>query len=177
MKRIKRVSIFDNSLNKLLSANEMTETIGGQGYGQMNNCFFDCIAYISKKYGRTEYNPSDYCNDYHTGNLRNDDGWSGSRIPGDCLYGPEVNESSYNYFGNYFETSGNGWATGSDITSLVNGSGTTMGAFTYSGGDLHAVILESYSDGYYSYYDPSSGSYSRIKASEVKVAANATGIR
>ena len=47
MKKLSKLSIFDECMNPELSENEMRETVGG--YGGTNDCFFDCMAYITKK--------------------------------------------------------------------------------------------------------------------------------
>lgn len=48
MKKLSKLSIFDECMNPELSENEMRETVGG--YGGTNDCFFDCMAYITKNW-------------------------------------------------------------------------------------------------------------------------------
>lgn len=192
MKKLSKLSIFDECMNPELSENEMRETVGG--YGGTNDCFFDCMAYITKKLGGDNTSPSYFMNDYVNGAGNLNDNWEVTKVPGDGLYGPQMfddngnlNEDISNYMSNYFNTVDNtsgsgGWTTGSsDISSLFDdkktGSGVVMGAYKVDESTSHAVIFESYSDGVYTYYDPSTGNRGSVSDSDVLGAIKATGLR
>ena len=172
MKKLSKLSIFDECMNPELSENEMRETVGG--YGGTNDCFFDCMAYITKKLGGDNTSPSYFMNDYVNGAGNLNDNWEGTKVPGDGLYGPQMFDDN---------TSGSGgWTTGSsDISSLFDdkktGSGVVMGAYKVDESTSHAVIFESYSDGVYTYYDPSTGNRGSVSDSDVLGAIKATGLR
>ena len=57
------------------------------------------------------------------------------------------------------------------------GSGVVMGAYKVDESTSHAVIFESYSDGVYTYYDPSTGNRGSVSDSDVLGAIKATGLR
>lgn len=191
MRKLNKLSIFDECMNSELSEREMRETVGG--YGGTNDCFFDCMAYITEQFGGSS-TPSYFMNDYVNGAGNLNDSWEGTKVPGDGLYGPSMfdesgalNEDIANYMSNYFDivdnTSGSGgWTTGdTDISSLFDdektGSGFIMGAYRVDESTSHAVIFESYSDGVYTYYDPSTGTRGSASGGDVLGAIKATGLR
>ncbi len=191
MKKLSKLSIFDECMNPELSESEMRETVGG--YGGTNDCFFDCMAYITEQFGGDNTSPSYFMNDYVNGAGNLNDNWEGTKVPGDGLYGPPIFDKSgalngdiANYMSNYFEivdntTGSGGWTKDSDIQSLFDdektGSGFIMGAYRVDESTSHAVIFESYSDGVYTYYDPSTGNRGSASGGDVLGAIKATGLR
>ena len=108
MKKLSKLSIFDECMNPELSESEMRETVGG--YGGTNDCFFDCMAYITEQFGGDNTSPSYFMNDYVNGAGNLNDNWEGTKVPGDGLYGPPIFDKSgalngdiANYMSNYFE--------------------------------------------------------------------------
>lgn len=192
MKKLSKLSIFDECMNPELSENEMRETVGGGGYGGDNMCFFNCMAYLQEKIEGISVSPSYIAQDYYDGNGCTTDNWTGTGNSLDRDYGPEIygsnnmpNQDAFNFFDNYFDMDGSGWTTGSDVSSFFDngysssdstGSNYVVGVFGTSE-RAHAVIFQSYDDGKYTYYDPTSGSTGTISADQVLYAGKVNGCK
>lgn len=152
------------------------------------------MAYITEYFGGSS-TPSYFMNDYVNGAGNLEDEWEGTRVPGDGLLGPSMydkngalNEDIADYMANYFNTvdddssASSKWSVGdSYIADLFDdeksGSGIVMGAYKVDESTAHAVIFESYSDGVYTYYDPSTGKRGSASYGQVLGAIKATGFR
>lgn len=181
MKKLVRLSVAqlltDPTFCKI-SSEEMHFYTGGDGvltdeewknggYGQWNNCLYDCISYIGRQYGYDQ-KPEWYCGDYGRGYNDPNDDWYGSGCDLDMFTGPDMyangqlNEKIFTYMSTYFDTEGSGWVTESDTQTLFQGASDNqfvMGTFrSYdSEGNVcyHSVVLKSFENGVYTYYDPS----------------------
>lgn len=74
----------------------------------------------------------------------------------------------------YFDTEGSGWVTESDTQTMFQGASDNqhvLGMFRVSGEDgkvgYHAVVLQSYGNGVYTYYDPSTNQQGTIDKDSV----------
>lgn len=192
MKKLSKLSIFDECMNPELSENEMRETVGGNGgdYSQ-NWCFFNCMAYLHKEYRGYNIDASSIATDYFQGTANTNDDWNGTGDIKDYAYGPMAytdkerttpNQELFDYMSNYFETDTGSWEQ-NKVSSLFNKNGSTVsgeyvvGIFGSSSGKYHAVIFESYSDGKYKYYDPSYKTESTVDEKYVQFAGKVTGYK
>ena len=192
MKKLNKLSIFDECVNPELSESEMRETMGGNGddYSQ-NWCFFNCMAYLHKEYRDYDIDASSIATDYYKGTGDTRDDWEGTGEIEDYAYGPmayadeektEPNQELFSYMQNYFETDSGSWEQ-NDVSSLFDDEGNTapgeyvVGVFENSKGGYHAVIFESYNDGVYTFYDPSTDTRSTVEAKKVHFAGKVTGYK
>ena len=130
--------------------------------------------------------------------LSDNDGWSGSQdeyeengprtfLPDpDDPQGAIFNPSIMEYFQSKFTMGSDTWTRGStdihDMYFTASGSRNSSGELFAvihpgSGSNTHAVILESYSNGAYSYYDAQNNCHSSIPANRIIVAGEITGSR
>ncbi len=193
MKNLSRLSVAqllaDSTFSKI-SSEEMRSYTGGDGvltdeewssggYGQKNNCLYDCISYIGRQYGYDQ-RPEWYCGDYGTGYNDPNDDWYGSGYSDDMFYGPDMyvdgqlNENIYKYMSTYFDTEGSGWVTESDTQTMFQGASDSqyvLGMYRITGDDgsvvYHSVVLQSYGDGNYTYYDPSTNTQGKVAKDDV----------
>ena len=189
MVTLKRLTVGDMIVNPTLTKltqEEMHSFTGGDGtddwadggYGKANKCLYDCISYIGRFYGY-DRTPDWYSTEYVYGSFNKDDDWAGSGNFNDAMRGPdmykdnELNGDIYSYMTNFFDTSGSGWVTESDTQNSFGTSddGTkVMGVYMITDPETgkvgyHAVILESFENGVYSYYDPSNNTRGTIEKS------------
>ena len=169
--------------------------IGTISAGQ--GCLYCILEYVGSKYGLS-YSANDYSNDYVYGTLSDNDGWSGSldeyeeNGPRTFLPDPDdpqgaiFNPSIMEYFQSKFTMGSDTWTRGStdihDMYFTASGSRNSSGELFAvihpgSGSNTHAVILESYSNGAYSYYDAQNNCHSSIPANRIIVAGEITGSR
>lgn len=158
-------------------------------FGDKRACYYTCLAYFASKYG-WDCSPRKFSNDYYNGNMDPNDGWEGTYDKTEKWEGPNVgsfidgqwvpNPTAYDYMSNYFETEGSAWSRGAEVEGLLsNGSGYVMGVIDMKNesNNKHAVILQSYSDGTYSYYDPQRGQHGTCAAFELIYAGKVTGLK
>ena len=192
MRKLNKLSIFDECMNSELSESEMRETVGGNGNDYSQNwCFFNCMAYLHKEYKGYSIDASSIATDYFQGTAYANDDWNGTGDIRDYAYGPMAytdkekttpNRELFDYMSNYFETDTASWEQ-NNVSSLFNENGTTasdeyvVGIFESSSSKYHAVIFTSYEDGKYMYYDPSHGSIGSVIASQVQFAGKVTGYK
>ena len=191
MKKLKKLSIFDECVNSKLSESEMRETVGGTGKDYSQNwCFFNCMAYLHKEYRGYNINASSIAIDYYQGTAYATDDWEGTHDMNDYKYGPMAytgenkdipNQAAFDYMNNYFETETGSWQT-DNLSSLFNEDGTTgddyvVGIFGSSSDKYHAVIFTSYSGGKFKYFDPSYSTTGEVDAKYVQYAGKVTGYK
>ena len=144
----------------------------------------------------TSYSATDYSDDYVNGTLSEDDGWGGSHVeeemdgPKTFLPDPDdpngllINPSMMQYLQSKFTMGSDLWTIGNENIhdSHFNASGSRSGSGELlavihpgSGSNTHAVILESFSNGAYSYYDAQNNCYSTISANRVAFAVEIMG--
>ena len=176
----------------ILSKGKKKGTISsGQG------CFYHCLAYIGSKYGMS-YTADMLSDDYRYGGLSEDDNWDGTHNENDAngpsafLPNPDKddvehpliwNPSLMPYIRTKFETTESGrWSRGSEIRGYLdsNGSRNSSGflmAIIHPGSTAvtHAIILDGYKDGEYSYYDPTFRTRSTISSNRIVVGVEITG--
>lgn len=191
MKKLKKLSIFDECVNSKLSESEMRETVGGTGEDPSQNwCFFNCMAYLHKEYRGYNITASQIAWDYVKGTAYNNDDWEGTNDGLDFLLGPKAysdkantkpNQELFDYMNNYFETETGSWQK-DNLSSLFNEDGTTgddyvVGIFGSSSDKYHAVIFTSYSGGKFKYFDPSYSTTGEVDAEYVQYAGKVTGYK
>ncbi len=188
--RLTVAQLLADSTYSKISSEEMRFYTGGDGvltdeewknggYGQKNNCLYDCISYMGRQYGYDQ-RPEWYCGDYGKGYNDPNDDWYGSGCDKDMIYGPDMylngqpSENIYKYMSTYFDTEGSGWVTESDTQNVFQGASDSqqvLGMFRVTGEDglvgYHAVVLQSYANGKYTYYDPSTNKYGTIDKDSV----------
>lgn len=139
---------------------------------------------------------TDYSNDYVYGTLSEDDGWSGTHSnhdlngPNPFLQDPDdpqgliINPSIMDYMQRKFAVGSSLWTLNSSIQSTYfnesgsrNGSGDLLAIITPGGSKSHAVILQSYSNGKYTYYDPQNNCTSTINAGSVAFGVEINGMK
>lgn len=199
MKKLKRLKVkntfsrpFETGEFVVQRVSEHSATISsGQG------CFYHCLAYIGSKYGMS-YNANMLSDDYIYGGLSEDDNWDGTHNKGD-LNGPSTflpnpdkedstnplifNPSIMQYIHTKFNTNGSGlWSRGSEMQSYFDADGTRnssgyLMAIIHPGSTsvTHAVILDSYENGAYSYYDPTFDCNSTVSQNRIIVGVEITG--
>ena len=193
--KVKAVCDFAKSQKSELSVfspKKNEETISsGKG------CFYYCLAYIGSQYGMS-YTAEMLSKDYVKGDLSDDDNWDGTHNKND-LNGPSAfipnpdkddvdypliwNPQLMTYIHTKFDTTeSEQWTRGSDIKGYfdANGSRNSSGylmAVVHPGntGMTHAIILEGYKDGEYSYYDPTFKNRSTISSNRVIMGVEITG--
>lgn len=166
-----------------LTGGDGTTTNDG-GYGFPGFCFYDSIAYMGREFGCYDHAPEWYCSDFINGNGSLDDDWEDTKDPKNVLGVPlykdnELNRDAFNYMSNYFDMQGSDWATASQTTSFFEStsSGRAIGIYQTAHDTAHAVVLTGYSDGYYTYTDPSTGQTGKIAEKELIGAALTNGCK
>lgn len=200
LKRLKVKAVGDFIRSKECEASVLTRKTEERGtISSGQGCFYYCLAYIGSKYGMS-YTADMLSDDYRYGGLSEDDNWDGTHNekdtngPSALLPNPDSDNEKYpliwnpqlmTYIHTKFDTTeSEQWTRGSEIKGYFdsngsrNSSGYLMGVIhPGSTATTHAVILEGYKDGEYSYYDPTYKTHSTISSNRIIMGVEITGRR